>query len=65
MLERTRGSDMLTGEHDEMIAAIAARDADRADQLAHARTRQFRDSFIRFMSENYATDLSLGPTRAA
>src|SRR5262245_1260009 len=64
-LERTPGSEMLTGEHDEMLVAIAARDADRADELAHAHTRQFRDSFIRFMSENYATKLSLGGFRAA
>jgi DNA-binding GntR family transcriptional regulator len=64
-LERTPGSQMLTGEHDEMLAAIAARDADRADELAHAHTRQFRDNFMHFMSENYATNLSLSPTRAA
>jgi DNA-binding GntR family transcriptional regulator len=64
-LERTPGSQLLTGEHDEMLAAITARDADRADELAHAHTRQFRDNFIRFMSENYATDLSLGGNRAA
>lgn len=64
-LERTPGGQMLTGEHDEMLAAIAARDADRADALAHAHTRQFRDSFIRFMSENYAAGLSLGPIPAA
>ena len=64
-LERTPGSQMLTGEHDEMLAAITARDADRADKLAHAHTRQFRDNFIRFMSENYATDMSLGGHRAA
>src|SRR5262249_15386675 len=61
-LERTPGGRMLTGEHDEMLNAIAARDADRADELAHAHTRQFRDNFIRFMSENYATDLSLRPS---
>lgn len=64
-LERTPGSEMLTGEHDEMLVAIAARDADRADELAHAHTRQFRDNFIRFMSENYATKLSLAGFRAA
>lgn len=64
-LERTPGSEMLTGEHDEMLVAIAARDADRADELAHAHTRQFRDSFIRFMSENYAGKLSLAGFRAA
>jgi DNA-binding GntR family transcriptional regulator len=64
-LERTPGSEMLTGEHDELLVAIAARDADRADALAHAHTRQFRDSFIRFLSENYATKLSLAGFRAA
>lgn len=64
-LERTPGSEMLTGEHDEMLVAIAARDADRADELAHAHTRQFRDNFIRFMSENYAGKLSLSGFRAA
>jgi DNA-binding GntR family transcriptional regulator len=56
---------MLTAEHDEMLTAIAARDADRADELAHAHTRQFRDSFIRFMSENYASELSLRGSRTA
>ena len=64
-LERTPGSEMLTGEHDEMLVAIAARDADRADELAHAHTRQLRDNFIRFMSENYAANLSLSGFRAA
>ena len=64
-LERTPGGRMLTGEHDEMLAAITARDADRAEALAHAHTRQFRDGFIRFMSENYASDMSLSGLRAA
>jgi DNA-binding GntR family transcriptional regulator len=48
-----------------MLAAIAARDADRADELAHAHTRQFRDNFVRFMSETYASDMSLSGPRAA
>jgi DNA-binding GntR family transcriptional regulator len=64
-LERTPGSQMLTAEHDEMLTAITAGDADRADALAHAHTRQFRDNFIRFMSENYASDLSLSGSRTA
>lgn len=64
-LERTPGGHLLTDEHDQMIAAIKARDVERADQLAHAHTRQFRDNFIRFMSENYATDMSIGRTHAA
>jgi DNA-binding GntR family transcriptional regulator len=58
-LERTREGSLLTGEHDELIEAIRSRDAQRADELAHAHTRQFRDSFIAFMRENYATDMSL------
>ena len=64
-LERTQDGYLLTDEHDEMIAAIKARDVDRADELAHAHTRQFRDNFINFMKENYATEISLGETRAA
>ena len=47
-----------------MIAAIEAKDADRADELAHLHTRQFRDNFIDFMRENYTTDISLGQKRA-
>jgi DNA-binding GntR family transcriptional regulator len=63
-LERTNGY-LLTDEHDEMIAAIKAKDVERADALAHAHTRQFRDNFIDFMKENYATDIALGGVRAA
>jgi DNA-binding GntR family transcriptional regulator len=63
-LERTHGY-LLTDEHDEMIAAIKAKDVERADALAHAHTRQFRDNFIDFMKENYAGDIVLGRPRAA
>jgi DNA-binding GntR family transcriptional regulator len=64
-LERTREGYLLTDEHHEMLAAIEAKDVERADRLAHDHTRQFRNSFIDFMKENYATDLSLGQPRAA
>lgn len=64
-LERTREGYLLTDEHHEMLAAIKARDVERADQLAHDHTRQFRDSFISFMKKNYATDMALGQTHAA
>ncbi|HEY3148065.1 MAG TPA: GntR family transcriptional regulator [Dongiaceae bacterium] len=64
-LERTNEGYLLTDEHHEMLAAIAAKDVDRADRLAHDHTRQFRDSFIDFMKENYATDMALGQTHAA
>ena len=59
-LERTHEGYLLTDEHHEMLAAIQARDLERADKLAHDHTRQFRDSFIAFMKENYATDMHWG-----
>ena len=58
-LERTPEGYLLTDEHNEMLAAIKVKDVNRADELAHAHTRQFQDSFIDFMRENYATDVSL------
>ncbi len=64
-LERTPGRYLLTDEHREMLKAIKAKDVERADQLAHAHTRQFRDNFIDFMSQNYATDVSLKQRHAA
>jgi DNA-binding GntR family transcriptional regulator len=64
-LERMNEGYLLTDEHHEMLAAIAAKDVERADRLAHDHTRQFRDSFIDFMKENYATDMALGQPRAA
>ena len=53
-IERTTDAYLLTGDHQAMIEAIEARDVERADELAHAHTRQFRDNFINFMKENYA-----------
>jgi DNA-binding GntR family transcriptional regulator len=64
-LERTREGYLLTDEHHEMLAAIKAKDVERADRLAHDHTRQFRDNFISFMKENYTTDVALGLTRVA
>lgn len=58
-LERTRDGHLLTAEHAQMLDAIAARDLDRADELAHAHTRQFRDNFLRFLTETYSQDLRL------
>jgi DNA-binding GntR family transcriptional regulator len=48
-----------------MLKAIEARDADLADELAHAHTRQFQDQFIGFLRENYSSDIALSPQRAA
>ncbi|THD81362.1 GntR family transcriptional regulator [Aliigemmobacter aestuarii] len=58
-LERTHDGYLLTDEHDLMLEAIRARDVARADVLAHAHTRQFRDSFIDYMKENHAGELML------
>jgi DNA-binding GntR family transcriptional regulator len=51
----------LTDEHDEMLAAIRDRDVARADALAHAHTRQFRDNFITYMTQNYLQDAAFAP----
>lgn len=59
-LERTQDGYLLTDEHADMLAAIRARDVEKADALAHAHTRQFRDNFLSFMKENYAKTVSLG-----
>lgn len=59
-LERGHDGILLTDEHDEMLEAIRARDVERADALAHAHTRQFRDNFIQFMKENYSRSMPLG-----
>jgi DNA-binding GntR family transcriptional regulator len=63
-LEQGREEILLTDEHDEMLAAIRDRDVARADALAHAHTRQFRDNFITYMKQNYLQDapfLAFGP----
>jgi DNA-binding GntR family transcriptional regulator len=63
-LERTHDGNLLTEDHVAMIEAIRARDVDRADALAQAHTRQFRDNFMRFLQENYAQAIPLGgPSR--
>ncbi len=53
---------LLTDEHDDMLAAIEEKNVERADKLAHAHTRQFRDHFIDFMKDNYVTNVSLATT---
>jgi len=58
-LERTHDGHLLTDEHAEMLEAIRARDVARADALAHAHTRQFRDNFLSFMKENYSREMPL------
>lgn len=58
-LEQGHEGRLLTDEHDEMLAAIADRDAARADALAHAHTRQFLNNFMDYMKQNYLRDAAL------
>lgn len=63
-LDERREGVLLTDEHDDMIDAIRNRDAGRADALAHAHTRQFRDNFIGYLKLNFLKDadlMALGP----
>jgi DNA-binding GntR family transcriptional regulator len=55
-LEKGQGGLLLTDEHDDMLDAIRQRDVERADQLAHAHTRQFQDNFIDYMRHSYLSD---------
>ena len=63
-LERTHDGHLLTSEHGLMLAAIAARDVEAADTLAHSHTRQFRDNFLRFLTENYSAQVKLDAPEA-
>ena len=56
-IEKGHGGYLLTDEHDEMLDAIERQDADRADRLAHAHTRQFRDNFVEFMKASSLGDV--------
>jgi DNA-binding GntR family transcriptional regulator len=58
-LEQGHEGILLTDEHDEMMAAIRDRDTARADALAHAHTRQFRDNFIQYLKQSYLSDADL------
>lgn len=58
-IEKGHGGYLLTDEHDEMLDAIERQDADRADRLAHAHTRQFRDNFVEFMKASSLGDVRI------
>jgi DNA-binding GntR family transcriptional regulator len=64
-LERTKDGYLLTDEHDLMLEAIRDKNVERADELAHAHTRQFQDNFINFLRENYTNEVSLARLKAA
>lgn len=59
-LEKERTGRLLTDEHVLMLEAIRDHDVARADALAHAHTRQFRDNFINYMKHTYLAGVKLG-----
>lgn len=65
-LERSPESGyLLTDEHTEMLEAIRNRDIERADTLAHAHTRQFRDNFLDFLRESPSRTMPLNTSTRA
>ncbi len=60
-LAQVREEELLTKEHERMLEAIIDQDQDRAEKLAHAHTRQFRDRFLKFMSQNFTAEFSIDP----
>ena len=49
----------LAGDHSTMVEAIRDRDADRAEQTAHAHAAQFRGRFMQFFERSIATHMPL------
>lgn len=48
-------------EHRDLVAAIAAQDADRAEHLAHMHTNSFRTALSAYLSQTLADDVSIEP----
>jgi DNA-binding GntR family transcriptional regulator len=60
-IDSGQGGYLLTDEHDEMLDAIERQDVERADVLAHAHTRQFRDNFVDLMRADNLADARMAP----
>lgn len=58
-LEQSTEDELLTDEHEELITAIVQQDAEKADQLAHQHTRQFRDRFVSYMQQNQLAQVDI------
>lgn len=51
--------ESLCDAHDAQIAAIAARDEDLAERLAHEHAEEVHQRFLRYMGERNSTDFSV------
>ncbi len=57
--------DIVVAQHQEMIDAIRAGDADRAEELAYLHSDEFRDRMKTFVLGKPTSELSLGERRLA
>jgi DNA-binding GntR family transcriptional regulator len=62
-IEKGLDGYLMTDEHDEMLEAIERQDVERADALAHAHTRQFRESFVDYMRADHLEGASMVPAQ--
>ena len=49
----------IAADHTAMVEAIRDRDADRAEQAAHAHAAQFRGRFMEFLERSIAAHMHL------
>ncbi|QXI31007.1 GntR family transcriptional regulator [Pseudomonas vanderleydeniana] len=54
------GSSGMGRDHGEIVEAIAARDADAAEQAAHEHTMLFQRRFLDFMQQNLTSNMRVG-----
>ncbi|KGU82971.1 GntR family transcriptional regulator [Pseudomonas mediterranea CFBP 5447] len=57
---RSASSTRIGRDHMEIVEAIAARDADAAEQAAHEHTMLFQRRFLDFMQQNLTGNMSVG-----
>lgn len=56
----------IVKEHRAITAAIKAKDAERAESLAHAHTELFRSRFVQYLNQNLSDDIDISwPKEAA
>lgn len=49
----------FAGEHDDLVRAIEAGDADWAEQLAHSHAEQFRGQFLQYLNQSLTKNIKL------
>jgi DNA-binding GntR family transcriptional regulator len=59
MLDSSDSVIAFLGDHTNMVEAIRDRDAERAEQSAHAHATQFRGRFMQFLERSIATHMRL------